>query len=93
MLGVEWVEVDVVVFFDVVDIDVVYICILNIMYVDFVFWVLNVGKYVICEKLFVMIVEDVWMFVEIVEGCGCVVVVLFIYCYYLMVCEVRVWIV
>lgn len=81
---------DVVVDFQV---QVVYICMFNYLYCVMVQVVLEVGKYVICEKLLVMMLDYVQVLVVLVVLIGLVVIVFFVYCYYLVVCEVCVCIV
>lgn len=61
-----WVSVDLDEVIEVVDIDLVVIVLFNVIYVSFVEWVLCVGKYVVVDKLFIVILVEVWCFVDFV---------------------------
>lgn len=40
------------------DIDIVYVVFFNLMYVEYMIWVVKVGKYVICEKFMGLFVKE-----------------------------------
>lgn len=65
----------------VVKFDVVSVCLFNCFYYEYILMVLEVGCYVMCEKLFVMMLEQVWEMCDIVCKLGKVLVYDFYYCF------------